>query len=41
MKKLIVVFILVMLIVLGIFFWSVAKSDDEAVQSKTLVMDMK
>lgn len=44
MKKLVVIFIIVMVVVLGLFFWSISRGDEEAEQSGTLVyspMDME
>ena len=37
MKKLVVIFIVVMVVVLGLFFWSINRENREAEQSGTLV----
>lgn len=37
MKKLIVIFIIVMVVVLGLFFWSVSRDGGETEESGTLV----
>lgn len=39
MKKLVVIFIVVMVVVLGLFFWSISRENEEAEQSGTLVYE--